>query len=174
MVTISIDVPVARTSIRASIFLSKSFCIFNIFISLCYQRAFLFVIHKPQRAFVFLIDKPLQSKSILFLIHKPQRVFLFLFQSPTPLCIFPLTSLLCSCKAGPTCGSNSKTPKHLNIFVESNGCLAVKPKNVKLSYAEMVKVTTAVEMQDRIIGNGGDPTTDLIQVDIKRNNPIID
>ena len=53
-------------------------------------------------------------------------------------------------------------------IVESNGCLAVKPKNVKLSYAEMVKVTTAVEMQDRIIGNGGDPTTDLIQVDIKK------
>ena len=52
--------------------------------------------------------------------------------------------------------------------VENNGCLAVKPKNVKLSYAEMVKVTTAVEMQDRIIGNGGDPTTDLIQVDIKK------
>ena len=52
--------------------------------------------------------------------------------------------------------------------VESNGCLAVKPKNVKLSYAEMVKVTAAVEMQDRLIGNGGDPTTDLIQVDIKK------
>jgi len=52
--------------------------------------------------------------------------------------------------------------------VESNGCLAVKPKNVKLSYAEMVKVTATVEMQDRLIGNGGDPTTDLIQVDIKK------
>jgi hypothetical protein len=55
-----------------------------------------------------------------------------------------------------------------DISVESNSCLAVKPKNVKLSYAEMVKVTTAVEMQDRIIGNGRDPTTDLIQVDIKK------
>ena len=54
------------------------------------------------------------------------------------------------------------------VAVESNSCLAVKPKNVKLSYAEMVKVTTAVEMQDSIIGNGGDPTTDLIQVDIKK------
>ena len=53
-------------------------------------------------------------------------------------------------------------------IVESNGCLAVKPNNVKLSYAEMVKFTTAVEMQDRIIGNSGDPTTDLIQVDIKK------
>jgi len=31
----------------------------------------------------------------------------------------------------------------------------------------MVKVTTAVEMQDRLIGKGGGPTTDLIQVDIK-------
>ena len=57
---------------------------------------------------------------------------------------------------------------HQPLLVENNGCLAVKPKNVKLSYAEMVKVTTAVEMQDRIIGNGGDPTTDLIQVDIKK------
>ena len=54
------------------------------------------------------------------------------------------------------------------IFVESNGCLAVKQKNVKLSYAEMVKVTAAIEMQDHLIGNGEDPTTDLIQVHIKK------
>ena len=54
------------------------------------------------------------------------------------------------------------------IIVESNGCLAVKPENVKLSYAEMVKVTAAVEMQDRLIGNGEDPTTSLIQVDIQK------
>jgi len=52
--------------------------------------------------------------------------------------------------------------------VKSNSCLAVKLKNIKLSYAEMVKVTAAVEMQDRLIGNGGDPNTDLIQVDIKK------
>jgi len=32
----------------------------------------------------------------------------------------------------------------------------------------MVKVTAAVEMQDHLIGKGGDPTTDLIQVDIKK------
>ena len=56
----------------------------------------------------------------------------------------------------------------LYVYVESNGCLVVKPENVKLSYAEMVKVTAAIEMQDRLIGNGGDPTTSLIQVDIKK------
>jgi len=49
--------------------------------------------------------------------------------------------------------------------VESKGCLAVKPKNTKLTYAEMVRVTTAVEAQDRLIGNGGDPITSL-NVDI--------
>jgi len=62
----------------------------------------------------------------------------------------------------------TKDNKFVNASVESNSCLAVKPKNVKLSYAVMVKVTAAVEMQDRLIGNGGDPTTDLIQVEIKK------
>ena len=61
-----------------------------------------------------------------------------------------------------------------NIFsstekrVESNGCLAVKPMNVKMMYAEMVRVTTAVEAQDCLIGNGGDPIASLIHVDIKK------
>ena len=56
----------------------------------------------------------------------------------------------------------SSTEKH----VESNGCLAVKLKNTKLTYAEMVRVTTAVEAQDRLIGNGRDPITSLVNVDI--------
>lgn len=51
-------------------------------------------------------------------------------------------------------------------FVESNDCLAVKPKNAKILYAKMVRVTTAVKRQDRLIGNGGDPITSLIYVDI--------
>jgi len=46
--------------------------------------------------------------------------------------------------------------------VESNGCLAVKPKNTKLTYAEMVRVNTSVEAQDLLIANGGDPITSLI------------
>jgi len=51
----------------------------------------------------------------------------------------------------------------LNVLVESNGCLAVKPKNTKLMYAEMVRVNTSVvEAQDLLIANGGDPITSLI------------
>ena len=56
----------------------------------------------------------------------------------------------------------------LHLLVDSNGFLAVKPKNAKLSYAETVKVTTAVERQDYLIGNGRDPITSLIYVDIKK------
>jgi len=52
--------------------------------------------------------------------------------------------------------------------VESNGCLAVKPKNIKMTYAKMVRVTTAEEAQDRLVGNGGDPIASLIHVDIKK------
>ena len=52
--------------------------------------------------------------------------------------------------------------------VENSSNLAVKPKNVKLSYAEVVRVTAATDIQDRIISNGGDPTSNEIQVDIKK------
>jgi len=52
--------------------------------------------------------------------------------------------------------------------VESNGCLAVKPKNIKMTYAKMVRVTTAEEAQSCLIGNGGDPIASLIHVDIKK------
>lgn len=63
----------------------------------------------------------------------------------------------------------SSTPE----IVESNGCLAVKPKNTKATYAEMVRVSAAVEAQDCLIGNGGDPIASLVHVDIKKN-PVID
>jgi len=46
--------------------------------------------------------------------------------------------------------------------VESNSCLAGKPKNTKLTYAEMVRVNTSVEAQDLLIASGRDPTTSLI------------
>ena len=52
--------------------------------------------------------------------------------------------------------------------VESNGYLAVKPKTTKLTYAETVKISAAVEAQDRLIGNGGDPITGLVNADIKK------
>jgi hypothetical protein len=46
-------------------------------------------------------------------------------------------------------------------FVESNGCLAVKPKIPKMSYAEAARVSDVVRKQDRLIANGYDPTTSL-------------
>ena len=65
--------------------------------------------------------------------------------------------------------------------VENNGCLAVKPKAIKLTYAETVRTKTTVEVQNRLIMNGLDPTNDLDEtnalnkVDIlKRNNPIFE
>jgi hypothetical protein len=45
--------------------------------------------------------------------------------------------------------------------VESNGCLAVKPKNTKMTYAEAARVSGVVEAQDRLIANGCNPTTSL-------------
>ena len=45
--------------------------------------------------------------------------------------------------------------------VESNGCLAVKPKIPKMLYAEAARVSDVVKAQDRLITNGGDPTTSL-------------
>ena len=61
---------------------------------------------------------------------------------------------------------------------EKNGCLAVKPKSIKLTYAEMVRLKDSVEAQNRLIAKGGDPTTndsilnvlstnDQVKVDIK-------
>jgi len=44
--------------------------------------------------------------------------------------------------------------------VENNGCLAVKPKAIKLTYAETVRLKDTVEAQNRLIANGGDPTDD--------------
>ena len=66
----------------------------------------------------------------------------------------------------------------LYILVEKNGCLAVKPKSIKLTYAETVRLKDSVEAQNRLIAKGGDPTTtdsilndlstkDQVKVDIK-------
>jgi hypothetical protein len=46
-------------------------------------------------------------------------------------------------------------------IVESNGCLAVKPKIPKMTYAEAARVSDVMEAQDRLIANGCDPTTSL-------------
>jgi len=62
--------------------------------------------------------------------------------------------------------------------VEKNGCLAVKPKSIKLTYAETVRLKDSVEAQNRLIAKGGDTTTndsilnvlstdDQVKVDIK-------
>ena len=49
----------------------------------------------------------------------------------------------------------------VGLSVESNGCLAVKPKIPKMSYAEAARVSDVVKTQDRLIANGYDPTTSL-------------
>ncbi len=49
----------------------------------------------------------------------------------------------------------------LQISVESDCYLAVKPKIPKLTYAEAARVNDVVEAQDRLIANGSDPTVDL-------------
>ena len=60
------------------------------------------------------------------------------------------------------------------VTVENNGllavkpCLAVKPKTNKLTYAETVRLTTAVEKQNCLIGKGGDPIDELVNIDIKK------
>ena len=65
-----------------------------------------------------------------------------------------------------------------NVFVEKNGCLAVKPKSLKLTYAKKVRLKDSVEAQNHLIAKGGDPTTndsilnvlsinDQVKVDIK-------
>ena len=50
---------------------------------------------------------------------------------------------------------------HLPLFVENNGCLAVKPKAIKLMYAETVRRKATVKVQNCQIMNGFDPTNDL-------------
>ena len=49
----------------------------------------------------------------------------------------------------------------MTMGVESKGCLAVKPKIPKMTYAEAARVSDVVEAQDRLIANGCDPTTSL-------------
>ena len=54
-------------------------------------------------------------------------------------------------------------------YVESNGCLAVKPKIPKMTYAKAARVSDIVEAQDRLIANGCDPTTSLDRLAMTRN-----
>jgi hypothetical protein len=57
--------------------------------------------------------------------------------------------------------------------VESNGCLAVKPKTTKLTYAEAVRLNDVVDAQDEVIANGGDPIADLVPLTATGLNPSI-
>jgi len=56
--------------------------------------------------------------------------------------------------------------------VEKNGCLAVKPKSIKLTYAETVRLKDTVEAQNRLITSGGHPTTDSILNDLSTNDQV--
>ena len=58
------------------------------------------------------------------------------------------------------------------VFVEKNGCLAVKPKSIKLTYAETVRLKDTVEAQNRLITSGGHPTTDSILNDLSTNDQV--
>ena len=47
--------------------------------------------------------------------------------------------------------------------LENNGCLAVKPNDVKLTYSKTVRTKATVEVINHLIMNGLDPTNDLNQ-----------
>ena len=63
----------------------------------------------------------------------------------------------------------------MESIVEKNGCLSVKPKGIKLTYAEVARINSSVKAQDCLISRGGNPgndsnpenTNSLDQVDIK-------
>ncbi len=44
--------------------------------------------------------------------------------------------------------------------VEKDGCLAGKPKGIKLTYAEVAKINSSVKEQDCLISRGGNPGND--------------
>ena len=56
--------------------------------------------------------------------------------------------------------------------VEKNGCWAVKPKSIKLTYAEAVRLKDTVDAQNRLIANGGDPTNDSTTNDLLTNDEV--
>jgi len=56
--------------------------------------------------------------------------------------------------------------------VEKNDCLAVKPKSIKLTYAETVRLKDTVEAQNRLIAKGGDPTNDSILNVLSTNDQV--
>jgi hypothetical protein len=74
------------------------------------------------------------------------------------VCIGSKVLLLHGCSVGSTQAENMTLTLQ---SVESNGCLAVKPKIPKMSYAEAARVSDVMKAQDRLIANGYDPTTSL-------------
>ena len=58
------------------------------------------------------------------------------------------------------------------ITVEKNGCLAVKLKCIKMTYAETVRLKDTVEAQNCLIANGGHPTNDSILNDLSTNEQV--
>ena len=60
----------------------------------------------------------------------------------------------------------------LIVSVEKNGCLAVKPKSIKLTYAETVRLKDTVEAQNHLIAKGGDPTNDSILNVLSTNDQV--
>ena len=60
----------------------------------------------------------------------------------------------------------------MSSTVEKNGCLAVKPKSIKLTYTETVRLKNTVEAQNRLIAKGGDPTNDSILNNLFTNDQV--
>ena len=58
------------------------------------------------------------------------------------------------------------------LSVENNGCLAVKPKAIKLTYAKTVRLKDTVEAQNRLVANGGDPADDSTTNDSLINDQV--
>jgi len=56
--------------------------------------------------------------------------------------------------------------------LKNYGCLAVKPKAIKLTYAETVRLKDTVEAQNCLIANGGDPTDDSTTDDLLINDQV--
>jgi hypothetical protein len=63
-------------------------------------------------------------------------------------------------------------PAHRCLLVEKNGCLAVKPKSIKLTYAKSVRLQDTVEAQIHLIAKGGDPTNESISNDLFINDQV--
>jgi len=103
-------------------------------------------------------------------------------------CVINRTSYLCYCPLNAAAVQSGFRTLDINLFlsnkliiyhrsIENNGCLAFKPKAIKLTYAKTVRLKDTVEAQNRLIADGGDPTddsttnglltNDQVKVDIK-------